>query len=165
MSPCSVDWHENSSRGCSLEPLLLRPTPAGCWAGQVFCYSQVTLNIMVCTCLPLLLLQLYSSFLGHSVHLTTGPCGRGHLALALLTIIKRDRYASECPLRKFATVFSQLKTHYGRQMWYQNDQKSVKFNKVFYNSEKGQGQVTAATGACDLTFSPHEEQFQVWTQL
>ena len=25
---------------------------------------------------------------------TTGPCGRGHLALALLTIIKRDRYAS-----------------------------------------------------------------------
>ena len=58
----------------------------------------------------------------------TGPCGRGHLALALLTIIKRDRYASECPLRKFATVFSQLKTHYGRQMWYQNDQKSVKFN-------------------------------------
>ena len=25
---------------------------------------------------------------------TTGPSGRGHLALALLTIIKRDRYAS-----------------------------------------------------------------------
>ena len=24
----------------------------------------------------------------------TGPCGRGHLALALLTVIKRDRYAS-----------------------------------------------------------------------
>ena len=47
---------------------------------------------------------------------------------ALLTIIKRDRYASESPLRKFATVFSQSKNHYGRQMWYQNDQKSVKFN-------------------------------------
>ena len=62
------------------------------------------------------------------LRLGTGPCGRCHLALALLTIIKRDRYASECPLRKFATVFSQLKTHYGRQMWYQNDQKSVKFN-------------------------------------
>ena len=60
--------------------------------------------------------------------MTTGPCGRGHLALALLTIIKRDRYASESPLRKFATVFSQPQTHYGRQMWYQNDQKSVKFN-------------------------------------
>ena len=64
----------------------------------------------------------------HVVTRTTGPCGRGHLALALVTIIKRDRYASECPLRKFATVFSQPKTHYGRQMWYQNDQKSVKFN-------------------------------------
>ena len=68
---------------------------------------------------------------GHFVrthYQTTGPCGRGHLALALLTIIKRDRYASESPLRKFATVFSQSKNHYGRQMWYQNDQKSVKFN-------------------------------------
>ena len=28
------------------------------------------------------------------VGMTTGPCGRCHLALALLTIIKRDRYAS-----------------------------------------------------------------------
>ena len=66
--------------------------------------------------------------IGHSHSLTTGPCGRGHLALALLTIIKRDRYASKSPLRKFAPVFSQSKNNYGRQMWYQNDQESVKFN-------------------------------------
>ena len=31
---------------------------------------------------------------GQGQDLATGPCGRGHLALALLTIIKRDRYAS-----------------------------------------------------------------------
>ena len=62
------------------------------------------------------------------LNVITGPCGRGHLVLGLLTIIKRDRYASESPLRKFATVFSQSKNHYGRQMWYQNDQKSIKFN-------------------------------------
>ena len=62
------------------------------------------------------------------IAVTTGPCGRGHLALALLTIMKRDRYASESPLRKFATAFSQPKNHYGRRVWYQNDQKSVEFN-------------------------------------
>ena len=63
-----------------------------------------------------------------------GLCGRGrgHMASALLSRLdkKIETCASEAPLRKCATVFSQSANHYGRQMWHQSDQKSVNFNVI-----------------------------------
>ena len=68
--------------------------------------------------------------LGHSQGLvySQAPVAAVTWPWALLTIIKRDMSASESPLRKFATVFSQSKNHYEVQMWYQRHQKSVKFD-------------------------------------
>ena len=58
-------------------------------------------------------------------------CGRGHSALGLPYYYKRD---SESPPRNFTMMwwvfFPNLKyiNHYRRQMWHQNDQKSINFN-------------------------------------
>ena len=95
---------------------------------------------------------------------STGPCGRGHWALALLTIIKRDRYASESPLRKFATVFSQSKNHYGRQMWYQNDQKSVKFNVAVMGSRHYRAFAWGRHGQRDRKFGQTDGFYLVKTK-
>ena len=60
--------------------------------------------------------------------LALGPSHYYQGLFKLLAIIERGGCARASPVRKFATVFSQSKNHYQRQLWYQNDQKSVKFN-------------------------------------
>ena len=64
-------------------------------------------------------------------------CRLGLGIWTLPTIIEKDRCASGSPLWKYATVFFPIWKPlwvYGRQMWYQDDQKSVKFNVTKYLS-------------------------------
>ena len=50
------------------------------------------------------------------------------LAFSLSIIIKRDRYASESPLRKVALFFPNPKTTMGDKVGIKMTRKSVKFN-------------------------------------